>query len=120
MARCFARKNFTSCHKIDSILMEAFNFLDSLARPGNIEVPSLNAPNQPSYFLHGEEVYDRIQNSGVITLNEDGERVPIPNYEISQSQETQPELFTKIESLSGRTLKNINTGSNIIYINGLK
>ena len=106
--------------KIDSILMEAFNFLDELARPANIIVPSLNAPNEPSYFLHGGEVYDRIQNQGVIALNEDGERIPIPNYEISQSEETQPELFAKVESLSGRTLKNINTGSNIIYVNGLK
>ena len=101
--------------KIDSILMEAFNFLDELARPANIIVPSLNAPNEPNYFLHGDKVYDRIQNQGVIALNEDGERIPIPDYEISQSKETQPELFAKVESLSGRTLKNINSGSNIIF-----
>ena len=106
--------------KIDSILMEAFNFLDELARPANIIVPSLNAPNEPSYFLHGGEVYDRIQNQGVIALNEDGERIPIPDYEISQNEETKPELFAKLENFSGLTLRNINRGSNIIYVNGLK
>ena len=52
---------------------------------------SLNAPNEPIYFLHGGEVYDRIQNQGVIALNEDGERIPIPDYEISQNEETRPD-----------------------------